>query len=236
MRVDRYISRATGMSRSEVHRAIRQKRVILQGQALKSPATVLTDSPELLLDGQLVRIPEHCYLMLHKPAGTVCSNNDPTHPTVLDLLNSSQLNIPGRPLQMAGRLDLDTTGLVLITTDGDWNHRVTSPRRTCQKVYRVDLDRPLTDSDLKSLEIGIQLRSEARLTRPCSIQRKSETCLNMTLSEGKYHQVKRMFAAVGYHVVNLHREQIGAIRLDEALPPGHYRALTLPEIGSVSTQ
>ncbi len=236
MRVDRFISRATGMSRTEVHRAIRQKRVVLQGEAIKSPATILTDERALLLDGRAVRIPDHCYLMVHKPAGTVCSNNDPTHPTVLDLLSTSQRNIPGRPLQIAGRLDLDTTGLVLITSDGDWNHRVTSPRQTCQKIYRVDLDRPLADADLKALEGGIQLRSEARPTRPCAIQRESETRLQMTLSEGKYHQVKRMFAAVGYHVVNLHREQIGAIRLDEALPPGHYRALTHQEISSVSAR
>lgn len=234
MRVDRYISHATGMSRSEVHRAIRQKRVVLLGEIIKTPATILDDQPELLLDGQPVRIPDHCYLMLHKPAGTVCSNSDPAHPTVLDLLESSQFNIPGRPLQIAGRLDLDTTGLVLITSNGDWNHRITSPRRICGKIYLAGLDQSPSDADLALLEQGLLLRSETHPTKPCSIQRVTDTLLRITLNEGKYHQVKRMFAAIGHHVESLHREQIGAIRLDSELPPGHYRPLTQLEITSVS--
>lgn len=236
MRVDRYISHATGMSRSEVHRAIRQQRVSLQGNIIKTPATALDDQPALLLDGQPVRIPGHLYLMLHKPAGTVCSNNDPAHPTVLDLLHGSERNIPGKRLQIAGRLDLDTTGLVLITSNGDWNHRVTSPRQICSKTYLVNLDRPPTDAALTMLESGIQLRSETRPTKPCSILRVADVSLRITLHEGKYHQVKRMFAAAGYHVETLHREQIGAIRLDPELAPGRYRPLTRSEISSVSDQ
>lgn len=235
MRVDRYISHATGMSRTEVHRVIRQQRVFLRGEIIKSPSTNLDDQPELLLDGQPVRIPEHQYIMLHKPAGIVCSNSDPAHPTALDLLNSAQLGVPGKPLQIAGRLDLDTTGLVLITSNGDWNHRITSPRRLCNKKYLVDLDRPPAEADLEQLENGIQLRSELRRTKPCSIQRITETSVRITLNEGKYHQIKRMFAAVGYHVEALHREQIGAIRLDPELAPGKHRPLTPAEIASVSS-
>lgn len=169
--------------------------------------------------------------MLHKPAGYVCANTDGNHPVVLDLLDEDWLD----DLQIAGRLDIDTTGLVLLTDDGQWNHRMTAPARECSKVYRVTLHAPLSAAAAEQLHNGVVLVDEKKRTRPAQLQflDEQQTELLLTIHEGKYHQVKRMFAAVGNHVVALHRERIGNIVLDPALAPGAYRALTAAEITGV---
>lgn len=136
-------------------------------------------------------------------------------------------------LHFAGRLDVDTTGLVLITDDGQWSHRITSPKHKCDKTYRVWLADPVTDDYARQLQEGVQLRSERELTLPAQMETVGEKEVLLTIHEGKYHQVKRMFAALGNKVVALHRERVGDIILDEALDPGEYRYLTEQEIESV---
>ena len=162
--------------------------------------------------------------MLNKPAGVVCATRDRAHRTVLDLLDEP--NKTG--LHVAGRLDIDATGLVLITDDGEWSHHITSPRHKQPKTYRVELAEPLTDVARLALEAGVQLNGEPRPCAPAGVEVVAERVLRLTLTEGKYHQVKRMLAAVGNHVTALHRERIGSIVLDPALPEGGYRQL-LPE-------
>jgi 16S rRNA pseudouridine516 synthase len=165
--------------------------------------------------------------MLHKPAGCVCATADREHRTVLDLLGAERAS----GLHIAGRLDIDATGLVLLTDDGDWSHRLTSPRHSFPKTYRVTLDAPL-GAQAATLRAGVALRNEPRRCAPAALEPLGDNRWRVTIREGKYHQVKRMFAAVGNHVVALHRERIGRVALDPRLAPGEFRALTPDEIAS----
>ena len=234
MRLDRLISNSTGLSRSETRLAIRAKRVCVNGTATTSASLILGCTDRVTLDGKSVEPPRPRYFMLHKPAGYVSATVDNAHPAALELLRDA----PGYlRLQIAGRLDMDTTGLLLLTDDGDWNHRLTSPARQCEKVYRVQLRDPLSPQAIAQLETGILLRGEQRPTRPARVAITDQTDRRqvlLTILEGKYHQVKRMFAATGNLVLGLHRESIGGITLDPALEPGAYRALTAAEVQSIA--
>jgi 16S rRNA pseudouridine516 synthase len=160
--------------------------------------------------------------MLNKPADFICSTTDESHPSVLRLLDIEK----PQNLHIAGRLDVDTTGLVLITDDGQWSHAITSPKKECGKRYRAELADPIDESAVKQFAEGIQLRNETVLTRPAKLEIISPHEVVVTLHEGKYHQVKRMFAALGNKVVELHREAVGHIELDDELEPGEWRYLT----------
>lgn len=168
--------------------------------------------------------------MLHKPAGCICATADGVHPTVLDLLPPAER--PG--LHVAGRLDLDVTGLVLLTDDGDWSHGVTAPRHKCPKTYVAELGAPIGDDALDGLRRGVRLRGEREDTRPARVERLGPARVRITVTEGRYHQVKRMFAAVGNRVTVLHRERVGRLALDPALPPGAWRALTPEEVAGLA--
>ena len=198
------------------------------GGAAASTGDDVTFDAVVTLDGELLQLPSPLYVMLHKPAGYLCANTDGQHPTVLDLL-PSDLH-PTEPLQIVGRLDLDTTGLLLITTDGAWNHRITAPHNHCAKIYRVQLAEPLTADAIAILERGVMLHSETNPTLPCDIEAIAPNEVRIRLQEGRYHQVKRMFAAVGNRVICLHREQVGELCLDPTLKPGEFRHLTESEI------
>jgi 16S rRNA pseudouridine516 synthase len=165
--------------------------------------------------------------MVNKPAGVVCATQDPSHRTILELLQLPR----SETLHIAGRLDIDATGLVLITDDGQWSHRITSPARRCSKTYLVELKHPLKEAQAETIRQGVSLRNESKPTRPADLQLVDQIHLRLTITEGKYHQVKRMFAAVGNRVVGLHRESIGALSLDESLSMGDYRSLNPIEIG-----
>lgn len=226
MRLDAFISQNTDLSRSQTQIAIKQNRVIVNGETIRSGAQKIGATDRVSLDGHLIEALGNRYLMLHKPAGYVCANTDADHPTVLDLLNLPQKH----KLQIAGRLDIDTTGLVLITDDGQWNHRVTAPRRECWKTYLVQTADPIAESVRDLFFAGIQLHGEKSPTLPAQLELISTQQARLTIQEGKYHQVKRMFAALGNRVVGLHREQIGSLLLPPDLPAGEYRPLTPSEI------
>jgi 16S rRNA pseudouridine516 synthase len=232
MRLDKFICHSTGLSRQQVQRMVRAGFVFVNDVPVIKPDHKLADADVIRLDGEVLSLPTRRYLMLHKPAGYVCANSDSEHPVVLDLLDEDGIDT----LQIAGRLDIDTTGLVLITDDGAWNHRVTAPARLCQKTYYVTLSEPLTVDAADQLRAGVLLSGEKKSTKPSGLSYvdNEPRCVRLSISEGKYHQVKRMFAAVGNHVVALHRECIGDIKLDESLLPGQYRRLTPVEIASVS--
>ncbi|HSO99859.1 MAG TPA: pseudouridine synthase [Thioalkalivibrio sp.] len=167
--------------------------------------------------------------MLHKPAGVISATTDSQRPTALDLLPSGMR----QGLQIAGRLDADTTGLLLLTTDGQWSHRVTSPRLDCPKTYRVSLSDPISADAVLELEQGVLLRGESTPTRPAGVQKLDDQTIDLTISEGRYHQVKRMLAAVGNHVTGLHRWRIGKVVLGPELAAGEYRELTPKEVASL---
>lgn len=236
MRLDKFISHATDYSRAQVKKLLRDKRVSIGASAATATVTKKADhdvseGDVVLLDDNIVTLPSACYLMLYKPAGYVCANSDSESPTVTDLLDEVVADI-----SIAGRLDKDTTGLVLLSNDGQWVHRIISPRSDCAKLYHVQLDKAVDDDTIEQFSAGILLNGESKLTRPATLTPLPDSSAAVSISEGRYHQVKRMFAACGFHVQALHRVSIGGITLDPTLAPGQYRTLTEAEVNSIGVQ
>ncbi|MCK0163464.1 16S rRNA pseudouridine(516) synthase RsuA [Marinobacter sp. S6332] len=229
MRLDQFISSSSPLSRKEARRAIHAGRAEVDGEVWKDTGKHIPAGAEVVLDGTPLTVKGERYLMLNKPAGVVSATRDSEHPTALDLLPAELT----KDLHIAGRLDADTTGLLLLTTDGKWSHRVTSPRVDCPKTYRVGLNTPITDSAIEELETGILLHNDPKPMKPAQVKVVEPQLIELTISEGRYHQVKRMLAAVGNHVEALHRQSIGAISLDPKLEAGGYRELTEQEIASI---
>jgi len=225
-RLDRLLAGATDLSRVEAQRAIRVGEVQVDGRVVSDPATRIPPGAQVEYAGQDLAMTGYRYFMLNKPAGVVCATRDREHRTVLDLLD-----VPNRSsLHIAGRLDIDATGLVLITDDGDWSHRIMSPRHKLPKTYRVQLAEPIDDSALAALRAGVTLRGEDRPCAPAVVELLSPAEIRLTITEGRYHQVKRMLAATGNHVRQLHRERVGNVVLDPSLAPTAYRPLTDREL------
>lgn len=229
MRLDKFICHHTGISRADAKRVLRQELVTLDDNIIKDAGFKVTDDMNIALEGRPLGAVKPRYFMLNKMANTLCSTLDEEYPSVL-----SYMELPNtKGLHIAGRLDVDTTGLVLITDDGQWSHQITSPKKACMKRYRVWLAEPLiADAEARFTE-GVQLHNEPDLTKPAILERITDTLVLLSISEGKYHQVKRMFAAVDNKVMQLHREQIGDIELDPELEEGEWRELTDAEIDSV---
>ncbi|KGJ89879.1 pseudouridine synthase [Colwellia psychrerythraea] len=239
MRLDKFICKSTELTRTEAKKVLKSGEVRVNGEVAKNAAMQVHENNTITIDGQVLIARGSRYYILHKVVDSICSNIDEVYPSVLNFIEVDK----AFDLHIAGRLDADTTGLVLITDDGRWSHNVISPKKQCQKTYRVWLRNEINDEKLADLvtkfEHGLQLQGEDSLTRPAILMRvekedlvdemsyRSEVLL--TITEGKYHQVKRMFAAVGNRVVALHREQIGRITLGD-LAPGEWRALTAVEI------
>jgi len=230
MRLDKYLCHATALTRSRAQRVIRSGQVKVDGEVIKRPDFKLPPEAAVAWGEQAVNPAGKRYYMLYKPQGVVCATSDDRHKTVLDLFEPEQQ----QGLHVAGRLDIDATGLVLLTDDGDWSHRITSPRHQCLKTYRVQLAEPLAADIAQRFADGIELRNEKKKTRPATLEALSPTEARLTISEGKYHQVKRMFAALGNRVVALHRERIGAVALDPTLQPGEWRPLRKEEIAGLN--
>jgi 16S rRNA pseudouridine516 synthase len=230
MRLDKFLAQQLGVSRAIALRELRNKRVTVDGEIIKTGSLKLEPQHRVEFDGNVLeQIGGPRYFMLNKPQGYVCSTDDPDHPTVLYFLEEPV----AYKLHAAGRLDIDTTCLVLMTDDGQWSHRITSPKHHCEKTYLVTLEQPLAADTAEQFTAGVQLHNEDSLTKPAVLEQLEECVVRLTISEGRYHQVKRMFAAVGNRVVALHRERIGGIVMDDDLAPGEYRRLTEEEIASV---
>ncbi len=229
MRLDKYLTTVTDLSRAESKRLLKSSTVTVDGVKITDPRTHIGEQAEVAIDGEVLRQATARYFMLHKPLGYVSATKDREHLTVLELLDEDNLD----QLHIAGRLDIDTTGLLLLTDDGQWSHRVTSPKRNCNKTYLLETADPITEEAVAKIEQGIHLDNEKRPTKPATMEIIDVQTARLTISEGKYHQVKRMLAAVGNKVEMLHRERIGDIVLDENLLPGEYRALTEDEVASL---
>lgn len=226
MRLDKLLSSSTAFTRSLAKVAIKQGKVKVDGVVVKNHGQKIAEDALVEYMGVSIKKPKPQFIMFHKPAGVVCANSDEDHQTVFDALMLPRIET----LHIAGRLDIDTTGLLLITDDGQWSHRVTSPKHNHSKSYLIDLHSPITDKQVRILTEGVQLKGEPKRCLPAKIETLSELKIRMIIGEGKYHQVKRMMAAVGNHVVKLHREQIGNIKLDESLKENEWRELTSEEI------
>ena len=227
MRLDKFIGNNTQLSRTQIHAAIKQGVVYVNDILVTKTNTQIKDTDKVMVDDQVIEPRKPRYLMLHKPAGYVCANTDSEHPTVLDLVDAPFKH----ELQIAGRLDVDTTGLVLLTDDGQWNHKITSPKHMHTKNYLVTTANPIEDSYIKIFADGVILKGETKLTLPAELKVLDKHHAELSICEGKYHQVKRMFAAVGNHVIALHRNRIGSVYLGD-LPAGQFRYLTTQEVES----
>ncbi|TDB05450.1 pseudouridine synthase [Halomonas marinisediminis] len=231
MRLDRFICESTELTRSLAKKAMHRGEVCVDGEIIKNPATQVSEGSRVTLQGEPLVLVGLRYVMLHKPVGVECTARRTLYPRAIDLIDLPMLE----RLQTVGRLDVDTTGLVLLTDDGQWSHRVTSPKRRCGKVYRVTLDEPLEGSRLddavRAFAEGIVLEGEEKPTRPAELSMREPRVAELVLYEGKYHQVKRMFAAIGNHVVALHRESVGPLALGE-LAEGEWRELSAEEVAA----
>lgn len=230
MRLDKFLAEQTGLTRSQANRALRQGSVQINGKIEKNSALKISAEDEIYFEGErLTWVESGQYIMLYKPQGYVCSHDEGDYPTIYQLFDYPL----AAKLHSAGRLDLDTTGLVLLTDDGQWSHRITSPKYHCEKTYLVTLADPVENHYQQACEEGILLRGEKSLTKPAKLEIIDDYNVNLTLSEGRYHQVKRMFAALGNKVIALHRWKIGEVVLDEQLAEGEYRSLTSEELTSL---
>lgn len=226
MRLDYFVANATELSRKAAKRAIHAGLVELDGTVCRKTDTAVAAESRISLEGEPLALIGERYLMLNKPAGVISATSDNKQPTALDLIPAHM----HRGLHIAGRLDADTTGLLLLTTDGQWTHRITSPRVHCPKTYRVTLAETIDADTIAALERGITLRNEARPTAAARVNKLNDRLIDLTISEGRYHQVRRMLAAVGNHVEGLHRWRIGELTLDPQLAVGQYRELTPGEV------
>ncbi len=229
-RLDKFVSSRTTLSRKDVQRALRDKRVTLNGEVVRS-GDIKTDTQTdtVTLDGKVLNVEEHVYYMLNKPEGYVSATEDSRERTVLELL-PEELRRKG--LFPAGRLDKDTTGLLIITDDGDYAHRMLSPSRHVTKRYIAELDKEPGGDIVSRFMDGITL-SDGTVCKSAVAEPLGEKLAAVEISEGKYHQVKRMFAAAGYRVEKLKRVRIGALKLDESLAPGKVKKLSKAEADTV---
>ncbi|SDL02219.1 ribosomal small subunit pseudouridine synthase A [Modicisalibacter muralis] len=230
MRLDRFLCETTDLTRSLAKKALHREEVSVDGETVKNPAIQVGEASRVHWLGQPLELVGLRYLMMHKPLGVECTRRPGLYPTVLELIDLPKVE----RLHPVGRLDVDTSGLVLLTDDGQWTHRVTSPKAKCAKVYVAALAEALEgDAAERAIEAfakGIQLDGEDAPTRPAELTLVSAHEARLSLTEGKYHQVRRMFAAIGNHVESLHRESIGPLKLDPDLEPGECRMLRDAEV------
>ena len=228
--LDRLLASIGFGSRKEARALVRMGFVELDGKVLDDPFMEFKERPECItVNGEEVTTQEKLYVMLHKPTDVECSHNPRDHESVYSLLPD---RFTAMGIQSVGRLDADSEGLLLLSNQGDFIHRVESPKKGCLKRYRVTLAREFTDAQEKELLAGVMLKDERRPVQAREIVRE-EGSVVITIGEGLYHQVRRMFAAVGNHVLTLRRESIGPVQLDESLGKGGWRFLTEAEIASL---
>lgn len=228
-RLDKLVASAGGLSRKDAGEAIRRGRVTADGVIQRRPETKVSPECDLRLDGKPLRYEQFVYYMMNKPAGYLSAREDRGGPTVFDILPDW---VRRRDLGAVGRLDKDTEGLLLFTDNGELNHRLTSPRYHQPKQYLALLDKPAEESDIAVFAEGIQLSDFTAMPAELIIGDDPKRCL-LTIGEGKFHQVKRMFAARGKTVVYLKRLSMGPIALDPALEPGDVRPLSGPEAQAI---
>ena len=229
LRLDRWLVTLGVGSRSEVQKLVRKGGVKVNGMPVKDPGMQVDEKSAALtvngapLDGRLTR-----HVMLHKPAGLLTAARDKKQPTVMDLLPDVYGAIGCMPV---GRLDKDTTGLLFLTTDGELNHRLLSPGRHVDKTYLAEVDGTLDDSHVAAFAEGLHLSDFD--AQPAKLEIVAPNVGRVTVHEGKFHQIKRMFSAVGCEVVKLHRETFGSLALDPSLPEGEWRELTEDELNAL---
>ena len=227
MRLDRYLTASRIGSRSEVKNHIRKGLISINGSVCKDPSYHVDAADEVCFNGQNIVYKEHVYYMLNKPAGYVSATEDDREKTVLEMFPEKER----KGLFPVGRLDKDSVGLLIVTDDGELAHRLTSPKKHVDKRYLIRTDAPLSEDDSAAFSKGMVLSDGTKLKKASlEIGKEDPTEAVVTISEGKYHQVKRMTENRGKKVLYLKRLSVGNLKLDPELEEGKYRELTDEEI------
>ena len=227
MRVDRFLSNLPCFNRKQVRLLLVERRIKVDGQIVSDPHFEVREFSRVECDDQVLQVGKPArFFMLHKPMGCVSATRDPQHPTVLDLIHEPDKD----DLHIAGRLDFNTTGLMLITNDGQWSRRLTQPTTKLPKVYLVETEQPIGAEYAATFAAGVYFAFEDLTTQPAQLELLAPRLARLSIIEGRYHQVKRMFGHFDNKVIGLHRERMGPLELDPALAPGQYRALRAAEI------
>lgn len=223
MRLDKYLSHCGVGTRSETRELIKLGVVEVDGVVCKQLGRHIQNET-VTLYGEPLAYEPFLYYMMHKPKGVLSASKDKKQLTVIDLLNGEN----PLPVHVVGRLDKDTTGLLLLTNNGALAHKIISPKTKLPKVYEMTLDQPLSNEEIQTLETGILL--DGKMTLPCEIKLIQGLTYNITLMEGRFHQIKKMMQHVNNEVIELHRHSIGSLTLDPSLTPGQFRPLTKEEV------
>ena len=244
-RLDRFISVHTGIFRRDVRAVLAQGRVTVNGELATGISQVIDQFAHVLLDDQVLQARIPIYIMLNKPAGVVSATCDEHHKTVVDLLDqtdrsthrsthrNSNRNSHRNSLHIAGRLDFNSTGLVLLTNDGRWSRSLSAPENRIGKRYRVTLEHPIGSDYANAFSQGMYFAYEGITTRPAQLRVIDTHTAEVCLVEGRYHQIKRMFGHFDNPVLQLHRIAIGDLELDRQLLPGQSRDLSATEVRDV---
>ena len=224
-RLDRFLAARTSYNRGDVRMLIAQKKVLVDGVPAAAVNQVVDRFSRIECDGEVLQDKRPVYLMMNKPVGYVSATRDSIHPTVIDLLSDAYSD-----LHIAGRLDLNSTGLLLLTNDGEWSNRIASPDTKVAKRYKVELEKPLSTDYISAFAGGMYFPFEDITTKPAGLEIIGSHTALVTLQEGRYHQIKRMFGRFRNAVVGLQRLSIGDLDLDRSLSPGESRELLEDEV------
>ena len=236
MRLDKFLANSGIGTRKEVKEILKNKKISVNDAFVKDGKIQIDEEKDIVkYEDNIIYYKPFVYIMMNKPAGVISATEDNHHKTVIDLLNDEYRTYDIFPV---GRLDIDTEGLLLLTNDGILSHNLLSPKKHVDKKYYVKIANPLTEEDIKTLENGIKLEEnfvtkKAKVKIICNNSEKNENLAYITISEGKFHQVKRMFKAVNNEVLYLKRVKMGSLLLDEKLKLGEYRELTEEELNNL---
>lgn len=229
-RLDKFVAMGLKLTRNEAKNLIKNKKIKINGEIIRDGSYKVKESDVVLCDDTIVKFEENIYLMMNKPKGYVCSTDDKNNKTILELISDYNIN----KLMIVGRLDIDTTGLIILTSDGAFVHKLTSPNKNINKKYEVLCDKDFTEDDINKFKEGITIYLDDETPYKCKsseleiLKNKKEAYI--TISEGKYHQIKKMCKMVDKKVYELKRVEIGKLKLDCNLLPGEYRKLTNEEM------
>ena len=229
MRIDRFMSLHLAINRRDVKLILAQKRITIDGVVAHDTQQIIDEFSHVMFDEQVLQANTPLYFMMNKPLGVVSATKDEQHQTVIDLLDHADRS----SLHIVGRLDLNSSGLLLLTNDSRWSRKLMEPENKIAKVYRVRLENPLTESYISAFNDGMYFEYEDITTKPAKLTIISKTVAEVTLVEGRYHQIKRMFGRFRNPVLALHRVSIGGLLLDSKLIPGASRLLRDEEVSQV---
>ena len=226
-RLDRFISESCQINRKKVRLLLAQKRVSVDGVIATDIAQAIDKFSIIKFDDQVIQDNRALYIMLHKPAGVVCATKDDKHKTVIDLISLNLTEAEKVSLHIVGRLDLNTSGLVLLTNDSRWSEQLTSPTSKVSKHYLVTLKNPLHHDYVNAFDKGMYFAYEDITIKPVKLNILSQYCAEVILTEGRYHQIKRMFGRFDNPVIGLHRTSIGSYILDKNLSVGESKFINV---------